>query len=71
MLCDWPKCSKEAGAIEWCKKRICDKHMLAIDSLGVRESRRILNVEDMVKTGFNFAGVAPFQWPRNRKDSKK
>ena len=71
MLCQWPACSQPAGAIEWCGKMICDKHMRTIDSTDVRESRRILDVEDIVKTGFKFVGVTPFQWPRNVKTGKK
>ena len=71
MLCQWPKCSKEAGAMEWCKKPVCDKHRRTIEEVGIPEARRILGVEDTVVTGFRFVGVTPFRWPRKRKDSEK
>ena len=71
MLCDWPKCSREAGVIEWCKKRVCDKHKIAIDSIDPREARRVLNVDPSVTTGFKMIGGTPFRWPRNRKVIKK
>lgn len=67
MLCDWPKCSREAGIIEWCKKRVCDKHMQAIDAMDAREARRVLGVPATVKTGWKFTGITPFTWPRNMK----
>ena len=68
MICDWPKCSREAGIIEWCKKRVCDKHMIAIDSIDPREARRVLDVDPMVVTGFRFVGLTPFRWPRYKKE---
>ncbi len=73
MLCDWPKCSAEAGIIEWCKKRVCDKHMRAIDSIDPREARRVLSVDPAVVTGFKFVGLTPFRWPKNvfKKQKKK
>ena len=68
MLCDWPRCPKEAGVIEWCKKRVCDRHMKAIDSIDPREARRVLGVDPAVTTGFKIIGGTPFRWPRNLKE---
>ncbi len=73
MICDWPKCSREAGIIEWCQKRVCGKHMITIDSIDPREARRVLNVDPMVVTGFRLVGLTPFMLPKNvfKKQKKK
>lgn len=70
MLCEWLKCNEQA-VIEWCEKLVCKTHVRAIDDLGPRYARRVLNVDDMVPTRFRFIGVQPFRWPRNIKSNKK
>jgi len=70
MLCEWLKCTKPA-VILFCDKPVCNKHIITIDSIDVRESRRILNAEDLAPASFKLIGVRGRACNKKRKTAKE
>ncbi len=49
MFCEWMKCVQPA-AVVFCGKSVCLKHSRTVEEVGIKEARRILNVDGMIVT---------------------
>ncbi len=63
MLCQWLKCARPA-VIDFCGKQVCEEHCRAVDEVGTKEARRILNVDDMTCTVFSYPGCGAIRRAR-------
>ncbi len=64
MYCEWMKCARPAAKV-FCGKLVCLEHSRTVEEVGIREARRILNVDDMVVTGSCFIGGATMRRVRS------
>ncbi len=64
MYCEWMKCA-EPAAVVFCGKRVCLHHHRTAEEVGIKEARRILNVNDMDYTGSCFIGGATMRRVRS------
>ena len=64
MLCEWMKCVQPATVV-FCGKFVCLRHHRTVEEVGIKEARRILNVDDMDYTGSCCIGGATMRRVRS------